>query len=328
MSQSDLTKNFTANAGSFKERISRYLTLDFDGYFMCRVATDPDPSDDPYGTSGYTMALSNEPVLDQVIRLQPDPSLAPLRSNPLEHIQVGVSVRNVSFDGSPDPARTEILRGARVELMGNPKFISTNNAVGSDDNMAFLIEPFHLSIQHKLQIDDKPVSIAIDAVDYLDPCQKDKTAAQIANPALYAYRLSSQASASIDAHRAIEVFDEYGYFRDRRYWLKERIEKTTDEQERQACRSRLYQIETWGDRMSNKLGFRSIWAHETNGEQRFHIQSPGMANSILNGQAILDQPWYVKYWFGGWDGDLLIGFMVGSLNIPFVPNDFDRSNLK
>lgn len=327
MSQSDLM-NAAISAGSSKQQISRYLTLNFDGYFMCRVATDPDPSDDPYGTSGYTMALSNEPVLDQIIRLQPDPSVAPLRNNPLEHIQVGVYVRDVSFDGSPDPARTELFRGARVELMGNPKFISTNNAVGSDDTMAFLIEPFHLSIQHTVQVAGNPASIAIDAVDYLDPFQKNKTAVEIANPALYAYRLSSQVIGSVDAHRAIEVFDEYGYFRDRRHWLKERITKTTDEQERQACRSRLYQIENWGDRMSNKLGFQSIWAHETNGEQRFDIHPLGLASSLLNGQAILDQPWYVKYWFGGWDGDLLIGFMVGSLNIPFIPNNFDRSKTK
>ena len=29
------------------DQIARYLTLDFGGYFMCRIATDPDPSRRP-----------------------------------------------------------------------------------------------------------------------------------------------------------------------------------------------------------------------------------------------------------------------------------------
>jgi hypothetical protein len=53
-------------------QVARFLQLDFEGYFMNRLATDPDPTDDPYGTSGYTMAVGGEPILDQKIRLQYD----------------------------------------------------------------------------------------------------------------------------------------------------------------------------------------------------------------------------------------------------------------
>ncbi len=326
MSHSSLPRVTDAgNSGLPNQKISRYLSLNFDGYFMCRIATDPDPSDDPYGTSGYTMALSNEPVLDQIIRLHPDPAAAPLRSNPLEHIQVGVFLRDVSFDGAPDTARTKALCGARVDLLGAPRFISTNNAVGSDDTMAFLIEPFQLRIQHETYHNGKPVSILIEAEDNLIPSQKDKTAVEIPNPGVYAYRLSTATLASMDAYRAIGVFDEYGYFRDRRRWLEEQIAKTSDEQAREAFRSRLYQIETWGDRISNKLGFQAKWAHETNGKQRFETEPPYAAEQLLDGRTVIEQPWYVKYWFGGWDGDLLVGYMAGSLNIPFIPNGQEQS---
>ena len=34
-----------------------YLYLHFEGYFQCRLATDPDPTREPRGVSGYTYAL-------------------------------------------------------------------------------------------------------------------------------------------------------------------------------------------------------------------------------------------------------------------------------
>jgi hypothetical protein len=306
----------TQSVGGAAKQTARYLTLEFGGYFMCRLATDPDPSDDPYGTSGYTMALSNEPVLDQVIRLQYDPVAAPLRKNPLPHIQVGVTVQSVSFDGAVDEQRSAALKGARVNLLGNPKFISNNNTVGSDDTMAFVVEPFHLRISHDAPCQGHIVPVTIEATDNLIPGHPEIQAVQIPNPAVYARRFSSFASApSATANQAIGVYDEYGYFRDRRRWLAEQMEKTTDPQEKQAFKSRIYQIEEWGDRVINKLGFQANWAHDTNGPQLFTADP-----KLLGGLPVVDQPWTVNYWFGGWDGDLLVGYMGGALNIPFVPN--------
>ncbi|HEY1187874.1 MAG TPA: hypothetical protein VGE74_09465, partial [Gemmata sp.] len=155
------------------QQVARYLTLNFGGYFMCRLATDPDPSDDPYGTSGYTMALANEPVLDQIIRLQYDPKAAPLRSNPMPNlrrqVEEGVVVRTVSFNGVADPGRTKVLQGARVELLGSPKFISTNNTVGSDDTLAFVVEPFRLQVTNDAPRGGQRVRVAIEAEDHLIP---------------------------------------------------------------------------------------------------------------------------------------------------------------
>jgi len=36
----------------------------------------------------------------------------------------------------------------------------------------------------------------------------------------------------------------------------------------------------------------------------------------------IDDPalyWHTRFWHGGWDGDLLRGFMQGSLRTPFRP---------
>ena len=50
------------------------LRLRFGGWFQCRLATDPDPADEPRGVSGSIKALPGEPDLDRIIRLQPPPS--------------------------------------------------------------------------------------------------------------------------------------------------------------------------------------------------------------------------------------------------------------
>jgi len=60
----------------YNERFARLLQVQYEGYFMCRLATDPDPTNEQLGVSGYTMALVPEDPLDQVIRLQADEKFA------------------------------------------------------------------------------------------------------------------------------------------------------------------------------------------------------------------------------------------------------------
>jgi hypothetical protein len=63
--------------------------------------------------------------------------------------------------------------------------------------------------------------------------------------------------------------------------------------------------------MINKLGFLLQWEFDVNGRQT--------VEGDLGGRAATDQPWHVRFWFGGWDGDLLLGYMRGDLSIPFEP---------
>lgn len=32
-----------------------------------------------------------------------------------------------------------------------------------------------------------------------------------------------------------------------------------------------------------------------------------------------EEPWHVRYWHGGWDGDLMRGLMKGRLRVPLRP---------
>jgi hypothetical protein len=309
--------------------VGAYLTLAFDGYFMCRLATDPDPSNEERGRSGYTMALTHERPLDQIIRMQADdyvrehlrPPAGGKKSNlPRE---VGVSVRSVNLGGKVWPAGEHLI-GAKVDLKGpdgvtpGAIFESRNNIVGSDDSLAFVITPFDLVIE---QTGERPVTLR--AIDYLNPVDPDKQTWEIENPALYTRRFPTKFDpASLEVMQAISVFDGYEYFRVRREFLTKRIAELTQLLEGpdgaslmlplEQAKSRLYQLEFWGDRVINKLGFRLEWEFEVNG--------PQTADGDLGGRADVDQPWHVRMWCGGWDGDLLLGYLRGSLSIPFEEN--------
>ena len=78
----------------------------------------------------------------------------------------------------------------------------------------------------------------------------------------------------------------------------------------ESYKSRIYQLEHWGDRIINKIQTKVGWEHDINGPQ--HLEGN------LGGQVETGQPWRVTYWFGGWDGDLLVGYTRGTLSVPFT----------
>ena len=55
------------------------VVCSFTGWVQVRLATNPDPTDEPRGVSGYTFALPGEPDLDRVLRTcDPVALLSPL----------------------------------------------------------------------------------------------------------------------------------------------------------------------------------------------------------------------------------------------------------
>ena len=44
------------------------IKLTFSGWFECRIATDPDPTDEPRGVSGWTAAVAGEPVRPSLVQ--------------------------------------------------------------------------------------------------------------------------------------------------------------------------------------------------------------------------------------------------------------------
>lgn len=312
---------------------ARLLEIDFEGYFACRIATDPDPSNEARGMSGYTMALPRETKLDQIIRLQVDEGYLERNARlplPEMGIRIGVNVTGARFDGAPYAPAAAALAGARVDLLGadppfadGPVFESRNNIVGNDDAMAFVIVPFQLSITGP--------GAALTATDYLDPANPAKQTWQFTDPAAYGRRISTcQISGDTEVAEAVNVYDAYGYFRDRRRYLEREIARATAalkgigdtddagaatrarlEADIAGYQTRIFQLERWGDRIISKIGTRVDWKHDING--------PQAVTGSLGGTVDTSTPWHFGVWFGGWDGDLLIGYARGTLKVPFQP---------
>jgi hypothetical protein len=307
---------------------ARLLEIDFEGYFACRIATDPDPSNEGRGMSGYTMALPRETRLDQIIRLQVDAGYLERNARPPlpdMGIRIGVHVTGARFEGAPYAPAAEALRGASVDLRGadppfadGPVFESRNNIVGNDDAMAFVIAPFQLAITGP--------GAALTATDYLDPADPSKQTWQFTDPAAYARRISTcQIEGDTEVAEAVNVYDSFGYFRDRRRFLEREIARAlaalqgADDATRarleadiQGYLTRIFQLERWGDRIISKIQTRVDWQHDLNG--------PQAVTGSLGGVVDTSTPWQFAIWFGGWDGDLLIGYARGTLKVPFQPS--------
>jgi len=191
--------------------------------------------------------------------------------------------------------------------------------VGSDDNMAFVVNPFELAIRGD--------GVSIFAKDYLNPADPEQKNLEDRGPGPLRPKAPHRLLLFLDrgdgdpprlrpvlllprpqrylteAHRA--TGEEAGGRRSRQH--RSRGHPGQDP----GLKTRIYQIEFWGDRVSSKLAFQLTYSHNNNGPQRIE----GLEK--LKGQADTHHPWPVTYWFGGWDGDLLTGYMAGTLGIPF-----------
>lgn len=100
------------------------LTISFQGWIQVRLATDPDPFDEPRGISGYVRTLPGEPDFDRIIRLHHP--VAPRPHTP----PTGVFVSTVAVNGQPQAGHVWI--GAPVEWLHGPKFEGRNGIIAED----------------------------------------------------------------------------------------------------------------------------------------------------------------------------------------------------
>ena len=115
------------------------IWVKFSGWFQCRLPTDPDPSDEPRGVSGYVRAVAGEPDLDRVIRLQP------VGATPRSHCPtIGVTVVRVLGDPRHGPDEHPLV-GAAVDLLDDAKFEGRNHILAEDGLEA--VVPCHLRIK-------------------------------------------------------------------------------------------------------------------------------------------------------------------------------------
>jgi hypothetical protein len=256
------------------------VRLHFAGWFQCRLATDPDPCDEPRGVSGYAQALAGEPDLDRIIRLQPDGAVE--RSH---CPRVGVTVRQVVLDGRNVPDHP--LLGAAVELLDEAKFEGRNGIVAEDGFEP--IVPVHLAIRkgpfrlQRTHLDEETFPYAELQASGVQPGVDD----------------IAQATGIWDLQAAWEA---------RRVALERDLQATDDPTTKVALTRRI-QMLTAG-RLSIFFFSRMLYAFNLQGTAH-GSDTDGFLPAPPDSRA----PWPVDFWLGGWDADAFCGFMKGAVSI-------------
>jgi hypothetical protein len=265
------------------------LRLRFDGWFQCRLATDPDPADEPRGVSGSIKALPGEPDLDRIIRLQPP---AFRRSHTP---QVGVEVREVWLDGELAPQHP--LAGAAVNLLGDPIFKGENGVVAEDGKEP--IVPFVLRV-------------ARDRVALTRGTPDTPEYTRFPYPGLQAFGIVP-APGRIANATGIDDFQRC---------LDKRVERLEEDKEKEQDPTRLENIRRRISLLTEVDGRGQRTATRFFGATLPYLVPLAGDGSVENpegrlGERIdLDRPWTMEFWMGGWDPDAMCAFMQGYLSVP------------
>ncbi len=280
------------------------LTVHFAGWFQCRLATNPDPTDELRGVSGHTFALAGEPDLDRIIRLW-NPVAA--RSH-----GPGVGVRVTTVHRRGEPLASHPLAGAAVDLLDAPKFESRNLLLSDDRAGVGPIHPFHL------ELTAADGALTVRRLDLLDP---DRPGLELhrASPE----QLNRRSAVDLGGLRrdpariaeATGIVDPLAHRADRRRLLAADLEATADPVARAALEKRLRELAVVDpdDPRLLSLGVVQLRRFALNGPLEV-IDREGRLDPI----EALDRTagWPIEFWMGAWDSDALCGYLDGMLTIP------------
>jgi hypothetical protein len=279
------------------------MALHFQGWWQCRFATDPDPTDDPRGVSGPTFTVPGEPPFDRVIRLQ-----NPVAPRYPHADDFGVAVDRVEIDGVA--VADHPLVGAAVSLEDEPEFMQ-RNLIYAQAPFQVVIDPFDLRIAGG--------DVVVGRKALWDLTRPGLSFADVfLEPDIVAPRLNTIAVRSAVVAEATGVMDYAGERERRALELRAILDDTSDPTARLALEKRLQALAA--DRImggqqlaaTQFMGMQASYAFPLNGTP--HVSDPG---GRLGGTVGTSQLWPLECWFGGYDVDALCGYMRGSLSVPF-----------
>lgn len=287
--------------------------INFAGFFQVRLPTDPDPTDEKRGVSGYTFAIAGEEDLDRIIRLHNPVNLrthAPKNPDQPPEREFGVFVTSVAIGN--EVQEDHPLVNAKFDLLGDAKFemlnyILTLNA-GTES-----IYPFIMDISGG--------GIRINRTDYLDP---DNPSASLYDMTLTQLERRGGALGPLlneGTVREITRCNSGREYREKRLaLLKEDLAVETDPVTRAGIKTRIREIEwpsigniDWENRRTMALSFVE--------RRNFEINGPAIVEDPENKLGVKLDPsldWPIQFWNGVWDCDALVGYMRGTLQIPIV----------
>ena len=279
------------------------LILGFEGWIVVRLATDPDPSDEPRGVSGYTFAFAGEPDLDRVLYLQPPAYWTPRSGSPALGVTVHSAVRT---DGSECPSD---LVGAAVDLLDGPVLENRQWTIALPGYEP--IVPFHL------QVSCPALTIRRDIP--LDPNHPDLPVWEVAPQVIAVQAADGMQYEPQTIGNATGIWDSLQVVTERLAMLQTERAKEPDPVKQTALDGRIAELKiavtTPTDRRVGARYFVERFAFPMVGPP---ATITGDEKAAVNGQLDPANGWSIAFWIGAWDPDLLCAYMQGALEIPFV----------
>lgn len=275
------------------------IRLEFSGWFQCRLATDPDPTDEPRGVSGTTFALAGEPDFDNVIRLNDPPAGTARVAGPAIGVRVGRVIVNGRPAREPHP-----LSGARVDLLNEPRFYSRNRVLGDPGH-----EPVH---PIDLRISGRGATLR--RRDPLDHRRPTASPWDVAPEHLARHAPHGVVAAPPEMIAATKVRTPRAYVRKRLAQLLAAHLRERAPIARLALEKRIRELrctlETPGDRRLIGLAMCQEFDIDLAGPARVSASDAPLRGILVS------RPWRLRFSFGVWDADALCGFMMGTLDLP------------
>jgi hypothetical protein len=283
------------------------------------MATDPDPTDEKRGVSGYTFALAGEPDFDAKIHFQPDETGVWQREfGPSNQVvpRVGVTVRRATRNGQAAPD----LIGAHVSFI-DAQILEHNGILARND--LFIIDPLRVRVS---SADNKEV--LLEREDWLNPAdpnmpQWEATSAMILRRQPKRFVTNSPEVAAATGLRDPANKTLIDNRVERRKSLEALLKVTKDKVAQAALETRIEQLKivekwwdlsegTWNERPIDRRAYTLAlqlegWDIDINGHP--------YANTVGADET---RPWPLRFWMGGWDGDALCSYVRGSWEIPLL----------
>jgi hypothetical protein len=261
------------------------IELGFRGWFLCRLATDPDPYDEPRGVSGYVHAYAGELDLDRIVSFQA-PAFVRSHGPPL-----GVTIDQVIVNGTPQPGHA--LVGARVELLDEPKFEGRNGVVAEDGFEP--IYPFRLRVAK----DGFAVTRSVVPADPEFPYPE--------------FLAKGVEGAPNDIRDATGIADLGTVWQERLTALMRDLEQAQDPEKAGIAERIAFLREQIALPGRGVLRFfLARMRYEYLLKSPVQITDPSSILSDVDSVA----PWITSFWLGGWDADVLCGYARGTLRLP------------
>jgi hypothetical protein len=292
---------------------SPLLVLQFEGWAQIRQPTDPDPSDEPRGASGYTFAFGDEPDLDGIVRFQAAAGTVRSHGWPI-NVAVSRATHVVGTTATDLPA----LVGATLDLLDSPRLENRNwtlTPAGYEP-----IVPFHLLIDAPTL----PLTIRRDAQF------TDEKGAPITEPIwkIPVSVLESQGANGFEFEpatvgEATGIWDSLAVAVERRAALQVDLDaarktEPTGSPVIAILEGRIAELDLGiTNPQDRRVAFRAMI-------ERFGFDITGPATitgdqtGALGGTLDQSSPWGIRFWIGAWDPDVLTAYVSGALIAPYT----------